>query len=358
MLGQLLYQLRSYFFGFNVFKYITFRSILAVLTALFLCFIIYPRFIKFLRKKDIGQEIRDDGPSTHLNKKGTPTMGGIVILISILGSILLWMTPGNALYLLLWVIISFGFIGFMDDYLKIKRKTSKGLRGKSKLLLQFIFSLPVVLFIYFHPDYNTKILFPFFKNFRPDLEIFYIPFALLLIVGTSNAVNLTDGLDGLAIGSVLTTAGVYGVFSYASGHYFFAHYLDVEAVKGAGELAVFCGALLGGGLGFLWYNTYPAQVFMGDVGSLPLGAALATVALLVKQEIVLAIAGGIFLAEAISVIMQVIYFKISGGKRVFRMAPLHHHFEILGWPEPKVTVRFWIISIILALAALSTLKLR
>ncbi len=357
MLGIYLYSLHKYFSAFNVFKYITFRSILATITALLVCLFCAPLIILWLRTKQIGQVIRDDGPPDHFSKEGTPTMGGLLILAGLIISTLLWMKPGLPMLIIMWVVLTFGAIGFVDDYLKVIKRNPKGLKARLKFFLQILAALPVVFFLYYCPEFNTRLVFPFIKWFRPDLGAFYIVFALLVIVGASNAVNLTDGLDGLAIGPTITTAGVYAVFAYVAGHSQFAHYLDVEYVKGAGELAVFCAALIGGGLGFLWYNAYPAQVFMGDVGSLPLGAAIGTAALLSKQELVLAIAGGIFVVEAVSVMVQVTSYKWK-QKRVFRMAPIHHHFELIGWAEPKVTVRFWIISILLALAALSTLKLR
>jgi phospho-N-acetylmuramoyl-pentapeptide-transferase len=317
-----------------------------------------PRLIEKLSKFQIGQTIRDDGPKSHLAKEGTPTMGGALILFAVIISTLLW-TDLNNLYIqiILGVTASFGAIGFYDDYKKIVKKNSAGLRGKYKLSLQLLISLVVGLLLFNSKDFSTTITIPFFKNILPDLGLFYIFFAMFVISGSSNAVNLTDGLDGLAIGPVIITAATYLLFAFLAGHMKFADYLQIPFVAGSNELSIFCGALVGSGLGFLWFNTYPAQVFMGDVGSIALGGALGTLAIITKQEIALAIVGGVFVLETVSVIVQVISFKTT-GKRVFQMAPLHHHFELKGWAEPKIIVRFWIISIILALAAISTLKLR
>jgi phospho-N-acetylmuramoyl-pentapeptide-transferase len=318
-----------------------------------------PWFIKKLKQYQIGQVVRDDGPETHLAKTGVPTMGGVLILSSITISTLLWAQLTNPLvWLMLFVVLFFGCIGGIDDYQKISKKNSAGLSARGKILLQIFGASVVGLFVLLHPSYDGLLSIPFFKNVQPDLSWIYVLFAIFVIVGSSNAVNLTDGLDGLAAGPIVISASVYLVFSYLAGHIILAEYLQIPYVPGAGELAVFCGAMVGACLGFLWFNAYPAQIFMGDVGSLALGGALGGVAIIIKQEILLAIVGGIFVMEAISVIIQVVYFKISKGKRIFLMAPFHHHFEKKGWHESKVVVRFWIVSIILGLMAIATLKLR
>ena len=359
MLYHLLYPLSSLFSGFNVFRYITFRCIGATLTAFIIVILSTPGFIRFVRRQQIGQVVRDDGPETHFAKKGVPTMGGLLILLTIVVATFLWVNLENLyVWLLLGVTIWFGVIGFVDDFRKFRKKNSIGLSAGGKMILQIIGASTVGLFLYLHPGFDGHLSVPFLKNIRPDLGWGYIVFAVLVIVGASNAVNLTDGLDGLAVGPTVITSTVYLIFSYLAGHAILASYLQIPFVPGAGEVAVFCGALAGSSLGFLWFNTFPAQVFMGDVGSLALGGALGTVAIITKQEILLAIVGGIFVMEALSVILQVGFFKVSGGKRIFLMAPFHHHFEKKGWPEPKVVVRFWIISIILGLMALATLKLR
>jgi phospho-N-acetylmuramoyl-pentapeptide-transferase len=286
-------------------------------------------------------------------------MGGSFILFAVIISSLLWMEPGNLyIWLVLIVMILFGAIGFLDDYLKIVKKNSKGLRAWSKFSMQTVIALLAGIVLYYYTDFDSRLSFPFFKNFLPDLRMGYIILIVLVVVGASNAVNLTDGLDGLAIGPIIISFLSFLVFSYFAGHVKIAHYLQVPYVRGAGELSVICGSVVGAGMGFLWYNTYPAQVFMGDAGSLSLGAALGMIAVITKHEITLILVGGLFVVEALSVILQVSYFKITGGKRIFRMAPIHHHFELKGWPEPKVTVRFWIIAIMLALLSISTLKLR
>jgi phospho-N-acetylmuramoyl-pentapeptide-transferase len=358
MLYYLLYSLHTSYSVFNVFRYITFRAILAILTALFISFLFGPWVIRKLGELKVKQYIREDGPKTHLGKEGTPTMGGALILGSILISTLLWAELSN---FYIWVLIStvggFGTIGFIDDYRKLTRKNSKGLPGKVKILLQIGVALAAGAALYFYPTFKSTFSVPFFKDILPDLGIFYILLVIFVIVGTSNAVNLTDGLDGLAIGPVLITAATFMVLAYLAGNVKIASYLQIPYVSGAGELTVFCGAMVGASMGFLWYNTYPAQVFMGDTGSVALGAALGAVAIIAKQEILLAIVGGLFVLETLSVIFQVASYKLR-GKRIFRMAPLHHHFELEGWAEPKVIVRFWIITIFLALIALSTLKLR
>ena len=359
MLYHLLYPLHTTFSVFNVFRYITFRTIYAVLTAFLICFLLGPWVIRRLSRMQIGQYIREDGPQAHLKKTGTPTMGGTLIVFSITVSTLLWCNLANYyIWILLLVITGYGAIGFADDYLKQVKKENKGLSARQKFIMQSLLALVVGTLIYLCPDFPGTLTFPFFKKFSPDLGLFYILFAALVIVGTSNAVNLTDGLDGLAIGPAIITAVTYMIFAYVTGHVKIAEYLQINYVPGSGEITVFCGAIAGAGLGFLWFNAYPAQVFMGDVGSLSLGAVIGTVAVITKQELLLVIVGGLFVIEALSVIFQVGFFKMTKGKRIFRMAPLHHHFELKGWPEPKVIVRFWIIAIALALISLSTLKLR
>ncbi|MBN1905408.1 MAG: phospho-N-acetylmuramoyl-pentapeptide-transferase [Deltaproteobacteria bacterium] len=359
MLHKLLLLLDIDFSWVNLFRYHSFRAVLATLTAI-ACFIFFGKWaIRKLGSLQLKQYIRDDGPKNHQGKAGTPTMGGCIIVSVIIVSVLLWGELKNIyLWLTLYSTFFFGLIGFRDDALKIARKSSEGLSAKGKFLLQCLIALPVAVALYFYPGFDTQLNVPFFKNITPDLGAWYIPFAVFIIVGFSNAVNLTDGLDGLAIGPIIIAFMSYIVFSYLSGNIKFASYLLIPYVPGSGELAVLCGAVVGAGLGFLWFNSYPAQVFMGDVGSLPLGAILGTVAVITKQEITLLIVGGLFVVEALSVIFQVGYFKISGGHRIFRMAPIHHHFELKGWPESKVTVRFWIIAIILTLLSMSTLKLR
>ena len=359
MLYHLLYPLHTTFSVFNVFRYITFRTIYASLTAFFICFLLGPWMIRKLGAMQVGQYIRDDGPKTHLEKAGTPTMGGTLIIISIIASILLWSDLTNYfVWIVLFVTIGYGTIGFIDDYLMQVKKQSKGLTVRKKLALQGIVALVTSFLVYVSPDFSTQVTIPFFKNFSPDFGWGYIIFSAFVIVGASNAVNLTDGLDGLAIGPMIIAASTYMIFAYVAGHVKISDYLQINYVIGSGELSVFCGALAGSGLGFLWFNAYPAQIFMGDVGSLSLGASLGTIAVITKQEILLVLVGGLFVMEALSVIFQVGFFKMTHGKRIFRMAPLHHHFELKGWPEPKVIVRFWIIAIALALLAMSTLKLR
>ncbi len=359
MLYKLIYMFHTDYSFLNVFKYITFRTIYATLTALLISLVLGYWIIPRLRRLQIGQYIRDNGPPNHKNKVGTPTMGGLFILISIFISALLWVEPKNLyIWLVLLVTFLFGAIGFLDDYLKVIKKSSKGLRAWSKFSMQAGIAALAGIILYNHTGFDSRLSFPFFKNFLPDLGMGYIILVVLVVVGASNAVNLTDGLDGLAIGPIIIAFLSYLVFSYLAGHIKIAQYLQIPYVSGAGELSVICGAVVGAGMGFLWYNTYPAQVFMGDSGSLSLGAALGMIAVICKQEITLILVGGLFVVEAISVILQVSYFKITGGRRVFRMAPIHHHFELKGWPEPKVTIRFWIIAIMLALLSVSTLKLR
>ncbi|MGB6065565.1 MAG: phospho-N-acetylmuramoyl-pentapeptide-transferase [Desulfomonilaceae bacterium] len=358
MLYHLLYPLSSDLTLFNVFKYISFRAIMATLTALMISFLLGRPLVDSLKEFQIGQMIRDDGPKSHFEKSGTPTMGGLLILFAMTISCLLWTRLDNVYFwIVLGITLTYGAIGFLDDYLKITRHNHRGLSAKHKLSLQLIIGALVGFFLWMDPAFKTTLAVPFFKNVHPDLGIWYIPFAALVIAGASNAVNLTDGLDGLAIGPVMICAATYLLFAYVAGHLKLAHYLQVIYVPGSGELAVVCGAMLGAGMGFLWYNAYPAEVFMGDVGSLSLGGLLGGVAVVTKNEILLAIAGGVFVIEAASVILQVASFKVT-GKRIFNMAPIHHHFELKGWPEPKVIVRFWIISIFFALMAVSTLKLR
>jgi len=359
MLYHFLYPLHTSLSGLNVFRYITFRSIGGAVTAFIIVLLLGTFFIRMMQKFQIGQVVRDDGPETHLAKQGVPTMGGLLILFAITIGTLLWARLDNSLvWLTLFVTLFYGAIGCVDDLKKIKKKNSKGLSAKGKLLLQILGASFVGMFIFLHPGFDGSLSLPFLKNFRPDLGWFYVVFAILVIVGASNAVNLTDGLDGLAAGPTVVTTAVYLVFSYLAGHVVLADYLQLPYVAGSGELSIFCGAIFGACLGFLWFNAFPAQLFMGDVGSLALGGALGSIAIIVKQEFLLAIVGGVFVMEALSVILQVGYFKLTHGKRIFLMAPFHHHFEKKGWHESKVVVRFWIVSIILGLFALATLKLR
>jgi len=358
MMYHLLFPLSEYIGLFNVFRYITFRSIYALLTALIISIILGPRFIAWLQRLKYGQFIQDD-VETHRSKQGTPTMGGLLIGCCVVASVLLWGDLTNGyLWLTVMVFCGFGAIGFVDDYRKVVKQSNKGLSVKGKFLAQFIVAGVAVAILITLPGYSSKLYVPFIKWLHPDLSWFYLLFALVVIVGSSNAVNLTDGLDGLAIGPTVVVAGCLGLFIYVAGHVKLAEYLQVAYVPGVGEVTVFCGGMVGAGLGFLWFNAYPAQVFMGDVGSLSLGGTLGYIAILSKQELVLLIVGGLFVIETLSVILQVGYFKWSGGKRIFRMAPLHHHFELSGLPESKIIVRFWILSILLAMVALSTLKLR
>jgi phospho-N-acetylmuramoyl-pentapeptide-transferase len=359
MLYKLIYLFHAEISWLNVFRYITFRTILATLFALVILLISGDWVIRKLREMQVGQHIREDGPANHKGKAGTPTMGGCLLLPVVIVTTLLWGDLNNLyVWLVLFVLCCFGAIGFVDDYLKKVRKSSKGLSGRAKMTLQVLSAFVVALSLYLSPGFDSRLNLPFLKNVTPDLGIVYIPLAIFIIVGASNAVNLTDGLDGLAIGPIIIAFSSYLIFSYLAGHVRIANYLGIPYVAGTGELSVLCGAVVGAGLGFLWYNAHPADLFMGDVGSLPLGALLGTVAVMTKQEIVLILVGGIFVVETLSVIFQVAYFKMTGGRRIFRMAPLHHHFELKGWPEAKVTVRFWIIAIVLALLSISTLKLR
>jgi phospho-N-acetylmuramoyl-pentapeptide-transferase len=347
---------------FNLFKYLTFRSGGAVLTSLIISFVIGPRLIRWLKKKQgKGQPIREDGPASHLlTKQGTPTMGGVMILISVTVSTLLWADITNHyIWAVLFITLGFGAIGFVDDYLKVSKRNTKGLRGKAKLLAQTVISVIVALWVMqvSEAEQATRLAIPFFKDWFPDIGFAYLAFAVLVMIGSSNAVNLTDGLDGLAIVPIMITAGCFALIAYLVGNAVFAGYLQIHGVKGAGELAVFCAALIGAGLGFLWFNAPPAMIFMGDTGSLAFGGSIGAIAVITKHEFVLAIIGGLFVLEAVSVIVQVASFKLT-GKRVFRMAPIHHHFEKLGWSEATVVIRFWIIASILALIGLSSLKLR
>lgn len=359
MLYKLIYLLHTDYSWLNVFRYITFRTILSALTALIVCFFFGGWVIKKLRAMQIGQFIREDGPPNHQSKKGTPTMGGCLILPTIIVCTLLWVDLKNIyVWIVMFVILSFGGIGFADDYLKVAKKNNRGLSAFSKFSLQIASALVAALGLYLYSGFDPHLNVPFFKQVSPELGWGYIPLIVFIIVGSSNAVNLTDGLDGLAISPVIVAFATYMVFAYLAGHAKLSQYLQIPYVPGAGEITILCSAVAGAGLGFLWYNAYPAEVFMGDVGSLSLGAILGTVAVITKQEIVLILVGGLFVFEALSVIFQVAYFKLTRGHRVFRMAPIHHHFELKGWPEPKVIVRFWIIAIILALFSFSTLKLR
>ncbi len=361
MLHWLAKLLTPHFSGFNVFSYLTVRAIFAILTALLIALLMGPWMIEKLKFGRVGQVVRDDGPKTHFSKAGTPTMGGMLILIAIFVSTLLWADLTNRfVWVVLAVTFAFGLIGFWDDYLKLAKKNPKGLIARYKYSWQSLFGLAAAIFLFYTakaPSEHTLYL-PFLKNFAvPMGAVAYILLSHFMIVGMSNAVNLTDGLDGLAIMPSVMVGGALGVFAYASGNAEFVKYLQIPAVPGAGEVMIFCAALVGAGLGFLWFNTYPAQVFMGDIGALALGAALGVIAVIVRQELVVLIMGGIFVVETASVILQVISFKTT-GKRIFRMAPIHHHFELKGWAEPKVIVRFWIITFILVLAGLATLKLR
>ncbi len=360
MLYWLAEYLQEYLRGFSVFQYLTVRAILGVLTALGISLLLGPWFIRRLTELRIGQSVRDDGPQSHLSKSGTPTMGGALILSAIFISTLLWANLSNRyVWVVLIVTAIFGAVGWVDDYRKVAKRDSRGLPARWKYFWQSIAGFGAAVFLYYtaQTPAETQLFIPFFKNVAIDLGIFYIVFTYFVIVGTSNAVNLTDGLDGLAIMPSVMVAGALALIAYLTGHSQFSQYLQIAYIAGAGELAIFCCALVGAGLGFLWFNTYPAQVFMGDVGALALGAALGLIAVIVRHEIVLFIMGGIFVLETVSVILQVASFKLT-GRRIFRMAPIHHHFELKGWPEPRVIVRFWIITLVLVLIGLATLKLR
>ena len=360
MLLWLTHLLQPYLHGFRVFQYLSFRSIVSALTALSIVLFVSPPFIRRLTFHQVGQLVRDDGPESHLQKSGTPTMGGVLIIVAITISVLLW---GDLTNRYLWVVLlatlGFGVVGWVDDYLKVVKKNSKGLSARSKFFWQSVIGMTIACFLFFTaatPN-ATELVIPFVKDVAPKLGVFYIFLVYFVIVGSSNAVNLTDGLDGLALMPTVLVTVALGVFAYLSGHHFFSEYLAIPYIPGVGEVTVFCSALVGAGLGFLWYNTYPAQVFMGDVGSLSLGAALGVIAVVVRQELVFFLMGGVFVAETVSVILQVGYYKLT-KRRIFLMAPLHHHFELKGWPEPKVIVRFWIVTVILVLLGLATIKLR
>lgn len=361
MFYHLLYPLHAIFPGFNVFRYLTFRSAYAILTGLLICLILGPWLIRQLRRHQIGETIREDGPKSHQQKAGTPTMGGLLILWSLTVPTVLWADLTNRyIWLLLSATFTFGAIGFLDDWLKLARLRRHGMTIGEKLLAQTTVALGVALFLYLYPEdpsVATQVTVPFFKEVMPDLGWWYVPFVMFIIVGTCNAVNLTDGLDGLATGPLIIATFAFTVIAYVAGHAQFAQYLLIPYIKSGGEVAIFGGALIGASLGFLWFNAYPAEVFMGNIGSLALGGALGTMAVLVKHELLLPLVGGIFFIEALSVLLQILSFQLT-GKRIFRMAPLHHHFEEKGWKESKVIVRFWIIAIVLALLSLSTLKLR
>lgn len=362
MLYWLLVPLKEHFFFFNVFGYITVRTALSGITALALCLILGPLIIKTLKKMQIGEEIRADGPKSHFQKKGTPSMGGILIIACTLIPTLLW---GNLTNTYIWVamltMVAFGILGFWDDYLKIRRKKPLGLIMKRKLFVQIILGLTFGVALYLmgtKGEFSLHLHLPFFKEWVPLLGIFYIPWIALILVGSSNAVNLADGLDGLATGLTLVSITAFTALTYVAGHAIWSEYLGIARVPQAAELTVFAGAMAGSCLGFLWYNSHPAEIFMGDVGALSLGATIGVLSILIKQEFMIFLVAGVFVIEALSVVIQVGYFKLSGGKRVFRMAPLHHHFELMGWPEEKIVVRFWIAAVIFALFSLTTLKLR
>ncbi len=361
MLYWLLYPLAARVPAFNVFRYITFRTAMAAVTALILSLALGPATIRMLKKFQVAQSIRAEGPKTHLAKAGTPTMGGLLILFSVILATLLWMdVPNRFVWIALGTLAGVGAVGFADDFVKVTRRRSLGLTGRGKLVPQFLMAFAVAWAIEHwagHATFSTIVTFPFLKKLLVDLGVFYIPFVAVVVVGSSNAVNLTDGLDGLAIGAVGIAAGTYGILAYVTGNAVTARYLQIPYIAQSGELAVFCGALVGASLGFLWFNCHPAEMIMGDVGALSLGAAIASVAVMTKQEVLLAIVGGLFVLEALSVILQVGSFKLT-GKRIFKMAPLHHHFELLGWAESRVIIRFWILAILFAVVGLSTLKLR
>ncbi len=360
MLPELADWMARHFTAIHLFQYITFRTIMAALTALALSLLFGPAVIRKLAMLKAGQVVRTDGPQTHLTKAGTPTMGGVMILLSVAVSTLLWADLHNRyVWLVLAVMLGFGAIGFYDDYRKIVLRDSRGLASRWKYLWQSVFGLIAAWFLYHTAQIpaETALYVPLFKQVAVPLGVLFVVLAYFMIVGFSNAVNLTDGLDGLAIMPTVLVSGALGVFAYLAGNKVFSEYLGIPSIPGAGELSIYCGALAGAGLGFLWFNTYPAQVFMGDVGALAIGAALAAIAVIVRQEIVLLVMGGVFVMETVSVMMQVASFKLT-GKRIFRMAPIHHHFELKGWPEPRVIVRFWIISVVLVLIGLATLKVR
>jgi phospho-N-acetylmuramoyl-pentapeptide-transferase len=358
----MLVPLREYFFFFNVFRYITVRTALASITALLVSFLLGPLVIKTMKKLQVGQEIRPEGPQSHLAKKGTPSMGGILIIGSTLIPTFLWGNLGNSyVWCGLAAMLAFGAVGFWDDYLKVKKRRSLGLKGRKKILLQFFLATViglVLVCIGLTDGFSLRLTFPFFKTWVPYLGWFYLPWIIFILVGSSNAVNLADGLDGLAIGLTFISATALTALTYIAGHALYSQYLNIAHVPQAAELTVFAGAFSGACLAFLWFNCHPAQIFMGDVGALSLGATLAVIAILIKQEFLLFTVAGVFILEALSVLLQVGYFKLSHGKRIFKMAPLHHHFELSGWREEQIVVRFWILAIIFALFSLTTLKLR
>ncbi len=360
MLLWLTEYLTQFHSGFNVFQYLTFRTILGVLTSLFISLLVGPSLIRRLNEYQIGQNVRDDGPESHLSKSGTPTMGGLLILVSIAISTLCWADLSNRfIAVVLLVTLAFGVIGWVDDYRKVVEQDPKGLPARYKYFWQSIVGLAAAVFLYVSAasPAETQLIVPFVKDVTINLGWMYVALSYFVIVGSSNAVNLTDGLDGLAILPTVLVSGALMIFAYTAGHVYFAEYLGIPYIKGVGEVAVFCASIVGAGLGFLWFNTYPAQVFMGDIGALALGAALGIVAVVVRQELVLFIMGGVFVMETFSVILQVGSYKLT-GKRIFHMAPLHHHYELKGWPEPRVIVRFWIITVILVLIGLASLKVR
>ncbi len=358
MIYHFLAPLASEYSVLNVLRYVTFRGLMAALIALTFSFVFGPRLIRALRAGQVRQPVSQYAPETHTGKTGTPTMGGVLILSCLLGSVLLSADLSNFYVLVtLGVIVGFGAIGGVDDYLKVTRGNNAGLSARSKIIMQTLVAGIAATVLYVQPDFDTSLSVPFLKDFNPELGWLYVPFAIVVVVGASNAVNLTDGLDGLAIGPVMTTAATYAILAYCTGHAKISAYLLIPSIPGTSELAIICAAMATASLGFLWFNTYPAQMFMGDVGSLPLGGALGIVAVITKNELVLAVAGAVFVVEALSVIIQVASFKMR-GKRIFRMAPIHHHFELSGWPEPLIIVRAWIISVICALMTLATLKLR
>ena len=360
MLLELTEYLTQFHRGFGVFQYLTLRAILGVLTALSISLLVGPYMIRRLSRLQIGQTVRDDGPESHLIKAGTPTMGGSLILVAITIATLFWADLSNRLvWVVLLVTLLFGAVGWVDDYIKLVQQNPRGLRARVKYFWQSAIGLSCALFLFFSATQpaETQLIVPFFKSVSLDLGWMFVGLCYFVIVGSSNAVNLTDGLDGLAIMPTVMVAGALGIFAYVTGHVNFSTYLGFPYIRGAGELVVLCGAIVGSGLGFLWFNTYPAQIFMGDIGALALGAALGVIAVLVRQELVLMIMGGVFVMETVSVVLQVVSFRLT-GKRIFRMAPLHHHFELKGWPEPRVIVRFWVITVILVLVGLASLKIR
>ncbi len=362
MLYNILVPFAQKFHIANLFTYISFRSGLAILVSMSLSLYMGPKLIRYLRgMQKNGQPIRDDGPTSHFSKAGTPTMGGLMILGSTTITTLLLADLSNPyIWIVLFVLVSFGMLGFIDDYKKVSKNNYRGVSGRMKLVIQFIISALAFIAILYcsRPEFATQLAFPFFKNLFLDLGYFYIPFAMVVIIGSSNAVNLTDGLDGLAIGSIAIAIASFGLISYLVGNSIYANYLQIIHIPHVGELTVLCAAIIGSSLGFLWYNAQPAEIFMGDTGSLSLGGVIGTISVITKHELVLCIIGGVFVIETLSVIIQVSYFKRTGGKRIFLMAPLHHHFEKKGWPESKVVIRFWILAIVFALIGLSSLKLR